>query len=138
VPGSAWVASAALTPPQITSDEWRLYYFGSITNPLAADNADPTGDGVPNWEAYLAGTNPTNALSRFQFSNFGLAPGGPENINLGWQTVPGKYYVLETTPALGQPWTPVNTNLGDGNSFQYVITNHPDSPSFYRIQILQP
>jgi sugar lactone lactonase YvrE len=139
VPGSAWVASAALAPPQITSDEWKVYYFGSITNAMAADDADPAGDGVPNWEAYLAGTNPTNAASQFQFSGAALAPGAPQTINLSWLTAPGKYYVLETTPALGQTnWTPISTNLGDGNSLQLSLTNHFDSVRFYRIQILQP
>ncbi|MGD1083199.1 MAG: chitobiase/beta-hexosaminidase C-terminal domain-containing protein, partial [Verrucomicrobiota bacterium] len=139
VPGSAWVASAPLAPPQITSDEWRIYYFGSITNPMADDDADPDGDGVPNWEEYLAGTNPTNALSRFQFNYAGLAPGDPQNINLGWLTAPGKYYLLESAPALGPTnWTPISTNLGDGGLFQIPLTNPVDSSRFYRIQILQP
>ena len=30
-------------------DAWQIQYFGSPTNALAAPNADPTGDGVPNW-----------------------------------------------------------------------------------------
>jgi hypothetical protein len=139
VPGSAWVASPALAPPQITSDEWKIFYFGSLTNAMAADDAMPLGNGVPNWEAYLAGTNPTNAASRFQFSGAGLASGAPQNIHLSWQTAPGKYYVLETTAAIGQTnWISVSTNLGDGNSFQISITNQLDSARFYRIQILQP
>ena len=137
--GAAWVASPALAPPQITSDEWKIFYFGSLTNEAGADAAVPLGNGIPNWEAYLAGTNPTNAASRFQFSGAGLAPSTPQNINLSWPTAPGKYYVLETSPAIGQPnWTPVSTNLGDGNAFQTSVTNQLDSARFYRIQILQP
>ena len=138
VPGSAWVASAALTPPQITSDDWRMFFFGSLTNALAQDNADPDGDGVPNWQEYLAGTNPTNNLSLFQFSGSGFVSGGTQNINLSWATAPGRTYVLESSPTLGgNSWTPVNTNLGDGNAFQLFLTNHTGNARFYRIR-LQP
>ena len=138
VPGSAWVESAALTPPQITSDEWRMYFFGSLTNPLAADNADPAGDGVANWQKYLAGTNPTNALSELQFLQAGYASGASQALHLSWLTAPGRNYVLESAPALGGTnWTAVNTNLGDGYVFQIALTNHPGNARFYRIQ-LQP
>ena len=139
VPGSAWVGSAALAPAQISSDEWRMFFFGSLTNALAQDNADPDGDGMPNWQEYLAGTNPTNALSALQFGGAGFASGGGPNINLSWQTAPGRTYLLESSPAPGGGnWTPVNTNLGDGNAFQIVLTNHPGNARFYRIQLLQP
>jgi sugar lactone lactonase YvrE len=139
VPGTAWVNSAALAPAQISSDEWRTYFFGSLTNTLAQDIADPDGDGMPNWQEYLAGTSPTNALSALQFSAAGPAAGGGPNINLGWLTAPGRTYVLQSSPtAGGNNWTSVNTNLGDGNAFQIVLTNHPGNARFYRIQLQQP
>ena len=138
VPGTAWVNSPALTAPQISSDEWRIYFFGSTTSASAQDNGDPDGDGAPNWQEYLAGTNPTNALSRLQFVNPALVS-GTQNINLSWPTAPGRMYLLESSPALGgNNWTPVNTNLGDGNAFQISLTNHTGSARFYRIQLLQP
>jgi len=139
VPGTAWVASPALTPPQITSDEWRTNFFGSLTSPAAQDDADPDGDGMANWQEYLAGTNPTNALSALQFLNPGSVSAGGQNITLSWLTAPGRMYVLESSPAPGgNTWTPVNTNLGDGNLFQIVLTNHPGSACFYLIQLTQP
>jgi hypothetical protein len=116
-----------------------MNFFGSLTNALAQDDADPDGDGMPNWQEYLAGTNPTNALSALQFSGAGFASGGAANINLSWQTAPGRSYVLESSPAAGgNNWTPVNTNLGDGNAFQVVLTNHTGTARFYRIQLVQP
>jgi hypothetical protein len=138
VPGTAWVGAAALAPPQITSDEWRMYFFGSLTNALAQDDADPDGDGMLNWQEYLAGTNPTNALSALRFLNPISAPGGGQNINLSWLTAPGRRYVLQSSPALSEPeWTAANTNLGDGNIFQVSITNRTVGARFFRIQ-LQP
>jgi len=35
-------------PASICSDEWKIYFFGSVTNPLAADGASPFGTGMPN------------------------------------------------------------------------------------------
>jgi len=139
VPGTAWVGSPALAQPQITSDEWRMFFFGSLTNALAQDDADPDGDGMPNWQEYLAGTNPTNALSALQFLSPAFAAGGAHNISLSWPTAPGRMYLLESSPApAGGAWTPVNTNLGDGYVFQALLTNHTGGARFYRIQLLQP
>ena len=39
------------------ANEWKLHFFGSLTNANAADGQDPDGDGVPNWVEYLAGTD---------------------------------------------------------------------------------
>jgi hypothetical protein len=138
VPGTAWVGTAALAPPQIASDEWRTNFFGSLTNALAQDDADPDGDAMLNWQEYLAGTNPTNALSALRFLNPVSTSGGGRNVSLSWLTAPGRMYVLQSSPALGGPvWTAVNTNLGDGNIFQVSITNHTGGARFFRIQ-LQP
>jgi len=91
-----------------------------------------------NWQEYLAGTNPTNALSALRFLNPVSTSGGGRNVSLSWLTAPGRMYVLQSSPALGGPvWTAVNTNLGDGNIFQVSITNHTGGARFFRIQ-LQP
>ena len=57
-PGTALVLSAALPAPSIISDDWKLAFFGSLTNALAADNADADGDGAPNWQEYPGGHQP--------------------------------------------------------------------------------
>ena len=68
-----------------------------MTNPLAADAADPAGTGMPNWMAYLAGTDPTSPASKFQFS--GIArPKGQSPPGLQWLTAPGKAYELQCAP----------------------------------------
>jgi hypothetical protein len=138
-PGTAWVLSGALQAPSITSDDWKVAFFGSVTNALAADDVDADGDGAPNWQEYLAGTDPTNALSCFQFSSatFNTTSGLP-GVALNWLTAPGKTYIVESQPALGEAgWKPVNTNSGDGNYYQLLITNYSGNARFYQIR-LQP
>jgi hypothetical protein len=137
-PGCAWVLSAALHPASITSDEWKLYFFGSLTNSLAGDNVDADGDGALNWQEYLAGTNPTNALSVFQFDGAGFSANDKSGVTLSWLTAPGKSYVLESIPALGEGgWTAINTNTGDGYNYQFIQTKYNANAQFYRI-LLQP
>lgn len=59
VPGSAWAYWTPAEGGQVTSDEWRVFYFGSVSAANAADSADPDGDGLSNAQEYANGTNPT-------------------------------------------------------------------------------
>ncbi len=137
-PGTVWVGTGAQQPPSLTSDEWKTYFFGSTTSPLAADNADADGDGMPNWMEYLAGTNPTNAASTFHFTSAALNAEGAQGVAVNWLTAPGKTYILESQSDLGEKnWTPINTNTGDGNNFELLITNYSGNSRFYQI-LLQP
>jgi hypothetical protein len=47
------------------SDDWETNYFGNVNTTNNASNAldDSDGDGMSNRDEYIAGTNPTNALS---------------------------------------------------------------------------
>jgi hypothetical protein len=138
LPGWVWIDSAALQPPQIASDEWRLFFFGSLTNSMAGDFVDPDGDGMLNWQEYLAGTNPTNAASKLQFDTAALNTNGTPGAAFTWLTAPGKTYVLESTSSVnGSAWTAVNTNVGDGNYYQFVQTNDSGAARFFHLR-LQP
>ena len=56
----AFVEISAVEPA--TLDQWRALWFGTTNNSgLAADNADPDNDGLPNFLEYAFGLNPTNA-----------------------------------------------------------------------------
>jgi hypothetical protein len=133
-PAWVWVNSPALQPPQISSDEWRTTFFGSPTSALAADNVDADGDGMSNWQEYLAGTNPTNALSKLQLTTASSAQG----VGFSWLTAPGKSYTLQSSPALsGANWTGINTNVGDGNNCQFVVTNCGATALFYQLRLNQ-
>jgi NHL repeat len=135
-PGYAWVMSAALQPASITSDEWKLAFFGSLTNSQSADNVDADGDGALNWQEYVAGTNPTNALSYLQFTSASLNTTGTPGVAVNWLTAPGKNYLLRASSALtGAAWTTVSTNSGDGNEHQFIDTNFGGGARFYQIEI---
>jgi hypothetical protein len=113
-----------------------MAFFGSYSSSLAADNVDADGDGMLNWQEYMAGTNPTNTLSKLVFGTTGLNTGGLPGVALNWLTAPGKTYTLEASAALqGAAWTPINTNQGDGNPYQFVQTNYSGATRFYQIRL---
>ncbi len=133
---SVWVSRSAPGPLSIISDEWKIAFFGSATNPDAADLADPDGDGVPNALEYLAGTDPTSATSRVQLAPGGFRNGGSD-LALQLLSAPGKLYVLESATTLGNPvWSPVLTNLGDGNLKEFIQAVTPGGPRYYRLKVL--
>ncbi|MGA3265515.1 MAG: hypothetical protein ABSE16_01680 [Verrucomicrobiota bacterium] len=54
-------------------DAWQIQYFGEIG---ISPTADPEGDGIDNYQAYLDGDNPTNANLIKPFLNLSGTPGG--------------------------------------------------------------
>jgi hypothetical protein len=136
-PGTVWLTSTTPQPPSLTSDQWKIQFFGSITNSLAADDVDADGDGASNWQEYIAGTNPTNALSCLQFNSATFVNNGVPGFGLGWLTAPGKTYILDASSSLeGTHWAAINTNTGDGNNYQFIVTNYSGPSRFYHIQVL--
>lgn len=135
IPGTVLVLRTNLPPASITSFEWKTNFFGSADSPLADDNADPDGDGVPNWAEYLAGTNPTNALSKLQLLTPAVQSNG--SLVLSWLSAPNKAYTLESAGDLrGTNWTGVAFNLmGNGNVLQTPYTNSARITRFYRVRV---
>jgi hypothetical protein len=133
-PGTAWVMSGAATPPSFSSDEWKTFFFGSVTNSLADDNADPDGDGVPNWKEFVAGTNPNDASSCLHFSS-AVSSSGVTTIT--WLSATGKTYVIEAASSINATtWATVGTVVGNG-TVQQVDEPNTGASQFYRIR-LQP
>ena len=56
----------------------------------SADYLDSDGDGLSNWQEYLAGTNPTNASSVFKITGGQALPGG--QFVLRWLSVSNRLY----------------------------------------------
>jgi len=134
---SAYVTvSGPAIPASICSDEWKIYFFGSVTNPLAADTADPDGDGIPNWMEYLAGTDPTSPNSKLELNGF-ATPKSQSQAGIQWLTAPGKAYELQScTNLAGGAWNTLTTVTGSGALTNCVDTNAGSAPHYYRLHLL--
>ena len=117
-------------------DWWELEYFGHLTG--TDPNADADHDGMSNLAEWLAGTNPTNAVSNLRLTL--LSATNTSAIMLGWSSIAGKTYWLERS-----------TNLLTGFDF-IVATNitataptntqtdtaiFPGNARFYRVGVQQ-
>jgi sugar lactone lactonase YvrE len=113
-------------------DTWRLLYFGTVSNPLSAADADPDGDGASNWQEYIAGTNPMDATSVFKLLPTTTALGS--GFALQWTSVVNKTYSLQSSTSLSSEiWTTVATNLtGAGQALQWTDTDASATAKFYR------
>jgi hypothetical protein len=135
VPACAWILSPALRPIEIISDDWKTNFFGNLNNALAEDFTDADGDGIPNWQEFLAGTNPTNRLSFLHLAQSQWSSGG---FALRWLSAPGKIYLIEGCSALGAPWNVLAEGVvGDGSLRELIDPNAVNRAQFYRIR-LQP
>jgi hypothetical protein len=143
-------------PSSVISYAW-LQQYGLPTDG-SVDYADPDGDGMNNWQEWVCGTNPTNALSVLRLLS--AAPTG-SNVTVSWQSVAGINYFLDRSANLGSPFTLEITNIvgvatnivlvgtnslvvgtnivGQAGTTSYADTNATGAgPFFYRVGVQYP
>jgi hypothetical protein len=114
-------------------DAWETQYFGSVQASHPGD-LDTDGDGQSDLAEFLAGTNPTNALSNFHFNLPARETNGA--VGLTWTTAPGRAYLLESSTN-GLDWTPrMDWTRSDGEAMiQTVPAETPDSSELFRLKV---
>ncbi len=111
------------------ADSWEMQHFGSLgANP----GDDPDGDGVNNLREFRAGTNPTDAASRFEVLEITRVPNG---ISLLWSSQPDRRYRVKRTANLFSPpaqYTVVQAGLLATPPFnQFVDTTTANGAQFF-------
>ena len=100
----------------------------------SADYADSDHDGLNNWQEWVCGTCPTNALSVLRLLS--TRPTGT-NTTVTWQSVAGVDYFLQRSGNLASPFTFVATNIvGQAGTTSYADTIATGTgPVFYRVGV---
>ena len=127
-------------------DAWQVQYFGSCNNPAAAPNANPSGDGVPNWLKYNLGLDPTVAGTSMPngvvFANGkNLVNSGDTNAiaiytaaEVAFSTEVGKTYQVQAISSLADTWSNVGSPItGTGGSMSYVTPTRGSAQNFFRV-----
>jgi hypothetical protein len=110
-----------------------LQQFGLSTDG-SVDLTDSDGDLLNNWQEWIAGTNPANALSALRL----LAPSVQgTKIIINWQSAVGVTYSLERTGNISDPFTSLITGIqGLPGTTSYSDTNALGAgPFFYRVRV---
>ncbi len=126
------------TPVSMISYAWLQQYGLPITS--STDTTDPDGDGLNNYQEWIAGTNPTNALSVLTL----LPPAptnNPEGLVISWQSVDSRAYFLQsgTNSGMQPAFTTIQSNItGRAGTTSYTDTNAGgNGPFFYRVGVQQ-
>jgi hypothetical protein len=110
-------------------DAWEQSYFGDAT--AAARDADTDGDGSLNGQEYLAGTDPTNALSylKVEFSVDGAT------ANLVLHAVSNRTYTVQFADRVqGELWARLeDVAASSTNRVETVVDRRSSTNRFYRL-----
>jgi hypothetical protein len=136
-------ASVTNAPSQTTLyNNWASSWFGTnATNPaIAGQQADPDGDGMNNYEEFIAGTNPTDSQSSFTVKAT-VSGGVPGSVLVTLAGHSGRTYALQRSLSLESPsWSSVLTT-GPLGSDQTLILSDPHSSTvmaFYKVIVSVP
>jgi hypothetical protein len=125
-------------------DWWEIEYFGSITNANGAPNADPAGDGVPNWLKYALGLDPRVAgmavTNGVVWQNVTALGGATNTVQIytaaevAFDTVVGETYQIQAVSSLSDGWQNVGNPIpGTGNSISLFTSTRNNVQQFYRV-----
>ncbi|HZL42585.1 MAG TPA: thrombospondin type 3 repeat-containing protein, partial [Verrucomicrobiae bacterium] len=101
------------------------------TNRTMATDTDQ--DGMSDYAEFIAGTNPTNAESRF---SIGGTIQSNRLVQIQWTVAANRQYRVSASKDL-KTWTPLSGWLQASNSqtMSYFLTNWTGS-QFYRVRVL--
>lgn len=120
-------------------DAWELQALGSITNEAAGD-AD--ADHADNLSEYIAGTDPTNALSVLKVDNL-YRPPGPGGFNVAVAGQSNRTYGLwRATNAWSSAaaWEEIENQgpLNTSSNIVLIDTNQPAAITWYQVKVRLP
>jgi hypothetical protein len=116
-------------------DVFQRQYFFPFTQTNAAPTADPDHDGFNNTAEFIAGTNPTNALSLLKLTSVTKAANG---TTLAWQSVTNRQYqLMSRTNLVTGTWQNVGgVQSPTGTNATFLDTSATNGAHFYRVQVL--
>lgn len=145
------LAAGTEVPATVTANHgipynW-LTYMGVVTNgsssntmaAAAIDSADFDGDGMPNWQEYFAGTEPTNALSKLVIISQSVDATGKATIKWLNAAHPLANYSIAMATNLDYStiWQAISNNIASqaGGTNTLTASGPSNTPAFFRVLV---
>ncbi len=136
--GAPAIATVTIVDGDADSDSMPDDYEIAVgLNPAINDAAlDLDKDGSSNIDEFLLGTLPNSASSRFQFS----VAVGPTDVSVTFSTITDRFYKVEQSVTLDNPWTVVQENIvGTGSNITVTEMGVASRlKNFYRVVVRLP
>ena len=97
--------------PGRTYEDWAEAHFTAdeLADPvISGEIADPDGDGLTNWQEFLAGTDPQDANSVLQITSVRQTVDG---LELTWKAVAGHSYKIALSANAAGPYLPLEETI---------------------------
>ncbi|HMP71904.1 MAG TPA: C25 family cysteine peptidase, partial [Kiritimatiellia bacterium] len=124
-------------PSRGTYEEWASWAFSPAWRDLGyatGPDDDPDGDGMTNWEEFIAGTNPMDPDSDFVVVTVKPLPDG--TVQLSWPAVPGRLYRIERAPSLGVEFEVIaDDQVADPPVSVWIDAQANGNQGFYRVGV---
>ena len=127
-----YINSAADSDGDGLNDQQEVYYGTSLIN------TDTSGNGMTDWEAWIAGTDPLDSNSLFELRNT-IGEGGETNIVLTWLSVSGRLYSVMASSNIVKSMVAVDTNIlatPPQNSWTSPIYN--SERAYFSLEVIRP
>lgn len=114
-----------------------LQQFGLPTDG-ASDYLDSDGDGMNNWQEWIAGTIPTNAASVLRIQTATVTP--PTNsVTIVWTSTTNRNYFVQRSMSLSPAaFATIQSNIaGLTGTLTFIDTNPVSGKAFYRVGVHQ-
>lgn len=98
-------------------------------------DADWDGDGVSNYDEYVAGTNPFDATDKFSIRQMAMDKGMDDYVAVTFMVNQGRAYIVETTEKLepeAVDWKPTEFSVADPTSALQAVLNTGALETGYR------
>ena len=118
-----------------TYADWAAEQFtaAELADPaISGREADPDGDGLTNWQEFLAGTDPGDADSVLRVTGVRPVSGG---VELNWSSVAGRTYKIAVANSVFGPFLPlaVEVQAAGETTGTTLEVDLPDRQMFFRV-----